>query len=346
MARPDVSGGAPAAPAEPARGEPDGIDVQAELPHASLFEAKQLEQSWLQPLDDPIWTDDYDHVRGDDPILGIYLNRRAWALPWWIMKKPHVANVALDAEPVLVTLCPMCSTASAFRAEVEGRHPLLFRVRGRYNGTMLLEDRSTGSLWSPITGEALAGPLRRANLARLPLSQCLWSQWLEMHPKTLVLYADPASRQSRGNASPGSPGIKPEFRASLVRPLDERLPHNALVLGVIAGAKARAYPLETLERTGPVVNDLLGGVEMVVRCRPGTLQALAFQRRVGERVLVFRHSEERGVHDEETRSAWNEMGEAVSGPLTGTQLAYVDSGVGEWYAFAACRPEAEIFELD
>ena len=318
-------------------------DTHDELPQASLFDAKQLANSWLQPLNDPVWTNVYDHLRDDDPVLGLYLGRRAWALPWWIMKKPHVANLAFDDRPVLVTLCPMCSTASAFRAEVEGQ-PLVFRVRGKYNGTMLLEDRSTDSLWSPFTGVALAGPMRGAELERLPLSQCLWSEWLAMHPTTMVLHAEQALREGRGSASPGSPGFPPEFRATLVRPLDERLPHNTLVLGVEKGTYARAYPLDALARVGPVLNDSLGGAEIVVRCRPGTLQALAFHRRVGDQVLAFGHSETRGVYDEQTGSVWNEMGEAVSGPLAGTQLVYLASGVGEWYEFAAYHPDTEIFE--
>lgn len=318
-------------------------DTHAELPQARLFEAKVPADSLFQPLNDPVWTDVYDHLRDDDAVLGLYLGRRAWALPWWIMKNHHVANLVFDGRPVLVTFCPMCSSASAFRAEVEGQ-PLVFRVRGKYNGTLLLEDRSTDSLWSPFTGVALAGVMRGAVLERLPLSQCLWSEWLAMHPTTMVLYAEQALRERCGNASPGSPGIGPGFRATLVRPLDERLPHNTLVLGVESGTSARAYPLEALARIGPVVNDSLGGVEMVVRSRPGTLQALAFHRRVGDRVLVFGYSETRGVYDEQTGSVWTEMGEAVSGPLAGTQLVYLESGVGEWYEFAAYHPHTEIFE--
>lgn len=315
-----------------------------ELPQAQLFDVRQLENSRRQPLNDPVWTDAHDHLRDDDPVLGLYLGRRAWALPWWIMKKPHVANLSLDERPVLVTLCMICSSAAAFRAEVDGNR-LVFRLRGQYNGTMLLEDRSTQSFWSPFTGVALTGPMRGAVMARLPLSQCLWSEWLGMHPGTRVLYDAAALRDGRGNKfSPGSPGIPPWMRATLVRPLDGRLPHNTLVLGVENAAKARAYPLKALARIGPVLNDSLGGAEIVVRCRPGTLQALAFHRRVGDRILVFGYSEARGVYDEETQSVWNEMGEAISGPLAGTQLAYVESGVGEWYEFAAYHPGTEIFE--
>jgi hypothetical protein len=315
-----------------------------ELPRAHLFDAKRLGHSWCQPLNDPVWTDAYDHLRDDDPVLGLYLSRRTWALPWWIMKNHHVANLTFDGLPVLVTLCEMCSGAAAFRAEVEGRR-LTFRLRGQYNATILLEETSTESLWSPFTGVALAGVMRGAGLEQLPLSQCRWSEWLAMHPTTEVLYGEQALREGHGSEySPGSPGIGREFGATLVRPLDERLPHNTLVLGVNNEANARAYPLDTLARIGPVLNDSLGGAEIVVRCRPGTLQALAFHRRVGDQVLAFGHSETRGVYDEQTGSVWNEMGEAVSGPLAGTQLVYLRSGIEEWYAFAAYHPDTEIFD--
>lgn len=314
-----------------------------QLSKVLLFGAEKLADSWLQALNDPVWTDARDHLRDDDPVLGLYLGRRAWALPWWVMTDAHVANLVLDDRPVLVTLCAICSSGSAFRREVEGQ-PLTFRLRGRYNGTMLLADTSTDSLWSPLTGVALAGTMRGAVLERLPLSQCLWSEWLGMHPTTMVPHADQARRHGRASRYfPGSPGVPPGMRATLVRPFDTRLPHNTLILGVRNGASARAYPLETLARIGPVLNDSIGGAAIVVMCRPGTLQALAFHRRVGDRILGFACSTA-GVYDEETRSMWSEMGEAISGPLIGTQLEFLDSAVGEWYAFAAHHPDAEIFD--
>ena len=52
-----------------------------ELARAQLLDARQLENSWRQPLNDSVWTDAHGHVRADDPVLGVYLDRRAWALP-------------------------------------------------------------------------------------------------------------------------------------------------------------------------------------------------------------------------------------------------------------------------
>jgi hypothetical protein len=209
----------------------------------------------------------------------------------------------------------------------------------------ILGDSETGTLWSPFTGVALAGVLRGTILERLPLLQCLWSEWRAMHPATLTVYADQSMRLGPDSAhSPGSPGIGARLLQSLVRPIDARLPHNTLVFGVEKGPNARAYPLQSLARIGPVLNDFLGGSDIVVRCQPGTLQALAFDRHVGDRPLVFRSSATAQVYDEQTQSLWSEMGEAVSGPLAGIQLRYIDSGVEEWYAFAADHPNAEIFE--
>src|SRR5262249_28250843 len=168
------------------------------------------------------------------------------------MKNHHAANLAFEPVPVLVTLCEMCSGSSAFRAEVQGRR-LMFRLRGQYNGTIVLEEESTKTLWSPFTGAGLTGVMRGVALERLPLSQCLWSEWLAMHPTTRVLYAEQTMREGHGSEfSPGSPGIFPSFARTLLRPLDDRLPHNTLVLGVERGVKARAYPLETLATIGPV----------------------------------------------------------------------------------------------
>src|SRR5438132_13074431 len=77
-------------------------DTHVELPQARLFPPGMQANCHFQPLNDPVWTDAYEHLRDDDPVIGLYLNRQARALPWWIMKNHHVANLAFDDMPVLV----------------------------------------------------------------------------------------------------------------------------------------------------------------------------------------------------------------------------------------------------
>src|SRR5262249_38348596 len=94
----------------------EGWGKLPELPQAYLFSLGPDAPSYHQPLNDPVWTNTYEHLRDDDPIIGLYLNRQARALPWWIMKNHHVANLNVDDQPLLVTLCELCSGSSAFRA--------------------------------------------------------------------------------------------------------------------------------------------------------------------------------------------------------------------------------------
>ena len=94
-----------------------------QLPNAIVMTKKMLRShAWCKPLNAPDWRGDGDfgHMRPDDPVLGVCRNGKAWALPWWIMKNHHVANVVLDGEPILITLCELCSSASAFRSNLNG----------------------------------------------------------------------------------------------------------------------------------------------------------------------------------------------------------------------------------
>ncbi len=285
---------------------------------------------------------DAAHMAPDAPVLGLHMGNRAWALPWWIMKNHHVANLKLDNQPILITFCELCSSAAAFNPVLK-RERYTFRIVGFYNGTILVSDFETGSFSPPFRGEAVEGPLEGERLTRLPLYQCTWSEWLSLHPDAFVLDGAEALRGGHGHRyRPGSPGID-SFSATLLQSVDKRLPHNDLVLGVEINAVARAYPLSTLDQIGLVVNDTLGEKEIVVLHQPETMLAIVFSRRIGDRVLVFEGAKDGRIVDCEYQGHWNYAGEAEDGALAGRKLSYVSSGVEEWYIWAAYHPETEIF---
>jgi hypothetical protein len=293
----------------------------------------------LVPLEGPAWVsvDKAEHMRGDDPVLAVTVAERAYLLPWWVMKNHHVANLRLEDRPVTVTLCERCSSAAAFDACVEG-DVRTFQVIGVWKGTHALADHETESLWTSFTGECFWGIHRGARLERLPLLQLSWNDCTNLYPEALVV--DGAGEARDGHGSDRRPG-------SLEKPLgkftdvDPRLRLNELVLGVEAGGAARAYRLESLIEGGGVVNDAVGGLDLVVFAGPGEYTASAFQRRLGERVLRFTSRAEQ-VEDEETGSVWDVTGLAISGPLAGQHLVIVDSIVEEWYAWAAYHLHTDI----
>jgi len=295
------------------------------------------------PLVDPRWLTPAQaaaQMRADDPVLGLEFGSEAWALPWWIMKNHHIANLELGGRPILVTLCEACSSGAAFDPVIDGRRHT-FRLEGLYNGTIMPIDYETQSRWTGFTGESIEGPLLGRVMERLPLFQCTWQEWLELHPQTLVPDGKDEPRDGHGEGHfPGGPIVAPRFRALLPH-IDKRLPHYELVLGVTTGGAARAYPLAALEARERVLNDRLGETDIAVFFRPNTWMAGAYARELDGRSLSFRTDGE-AVRDEETGSRWEISGRAVEGPLAGRQLRYVNSGVEEFHIWAAFHPQTGV----
>jgi len=322
-------------------------EKSGQLEVAKIMSDRMLRShAWCKPLNEPAeWrgNGDFGHMRPDDPVLGVYRDGKAWALPWWIMKNHHVANLILNGQPILVTLCEVCSSASAFLPNPDGQHHT-FRLAGLYNGTNLITDLESGSLWNPFKGESLSGPREGTLLERIPLAQCTWREWLEMHPDSLVLWDEQKQREGHGSAqSPGSPGLGADMRETLLRPFDKRLEHNTLVLGVEGDGTGQAFPLCELDKIGPVLHARVDGRDIVILHLPGSLHALAYSPDLNGERLSFSRNDEGIIVDDSTGSQWNYAGECFAGERTGSKLDFIGSGVEEWYIWAAYHPSTRLF---
>ncbi len=324
------------------------FEPHREFPEARIMTERMLrKQPWAPPLDEPEWRSPHDdaHMQAEDPVLGIYRNGKAWALPWWIMIDHHIANLVLDGQPVLVTLCGVCSSGSAFDSIHKTQH-LSFQMAGLYNGTHLIKDLETGSLWNHINGEALFGPLKGTFLERIALAQCEWREWLSMHPDSLVLWGEQELRAGFGSQhTPGSPAIGAELRKSLTRPIDQRIEHNTLVLGVEGDGTGFAFPLPELDKIGPVLHTTMDKEEIVIFHKPGSVHALAFSAILDREKLEFFYKEQSCIVDRQTGSHWSYAGECYAGTRRGSKLRYVSSGVAEWYIWAAHHPNTGLFRV-
>ena len=282
------------------------------------------------------------HMRDDDVVLGVVAGGQARAYPWWVAKNFHVVNDTLGDVPVAVAFCEQCTGAAAFRREVGGRR-LAIEVAGVYNGTIILRDRETRTLWAPFSGKGLEGRLAGRTLERLPLAMMRWAEWKARHPGTDVVWGPQQVRGGHGSwYEPGKWGIVGEMGETLTA-WDARLPENVLVYGVELPTGTRAYRLDDLA-SRVVVNDTVGDVPVVVASR-GALDAIAFDRRLGGRRLEFQPAAGSGalLVDRETGTAWSADGVGLSGRLQGQRLARVDGYVVEWHVWAAYNPDTGIF---
>ncbi len=174
-----------------------------------------------------------------------------------------------------------------------------------YKQSFIMYDKRTDSKWNHSTGLAMAGRLAGKVLKILPSRVVRWKTWKEIYPNTKVL-----ARKGRGG-----------FMGTYVAD------HYASELGLSVGQgpKAKLYPFDVLAQK-QVVNDKVGPFPVTVVIDPAGKQALAFSRKVGDRVLTFKAHKARDperplMRDQETGSVWNRMsGRAIEGPLKGSEV--------------------------
>ena len=284
-------------------------------------------------------------MRDAEPVIAIAIDGEAKAYPLGMLIRHEIVNDVLGGIPIAVTYCPLCNTALVFDRRVGGR-VLDFGTSGNLRRSdLVMWDWQTQSWWQQITGEAIVGDLTGTRLTVLPAQALSFSDFREAYPEGLVLSREtgiyPAGAyEIAPYAGYDRDGGQPFLFSGEV---DPRLPALERFLTIDIAGEAVAYPSSGLRQT-PVIDDTVGGRAIVVLSTGGTLSPFAGttaapKRPVGSTgvfdpvadglSLTFTASD--GVIiDEQTGSAWNIQGEALSGPLAGTRLAPVVHGNHFW----------------
>ena len=222
-----------------------------------------------------------------------------------------------------------------------------------YRSNKLMYDRGTQTLWQQFLGEPVVGPLADSGikLQVLPVVVTTWDEWLVAHPDTTVLDVntgifppelyrlerDPSSSYYLYRASPDT--MFPVWRQS------DLLPTKAQVLGLNVNGQAKAYPLELLSEE-PVLNDSLGGTELVVVTIVGAGAARAYER--GTR-LFFSTSpgdDEEGaiiLRDDQGRRWRMEEEALVQEEDLSRRLPRVPSHMSYWFGWYAFYPATDVY---
>lgn len=123
-----------------------------------------------------------------------------------------------------------------------------------------------------------------------------------------------------------------------------------LVVGVVVGGEARAYPVNLLwGESAHTVNDDLGRAPIAVALCPLAGVATAFDRRRGKEVLEIGHVSEVRLdtlvmYDARTRSRWGLLtGEAFEGPLAGQKISRLPSLFTTWGRWKALHPGTSVY---
>lgn len=119
------------------------------------------------------------------------------------------------------------------------------------------------------------------------------------------------------------------------------------VLSLEINGDARAYPLRMMT-VHELVNDRVGGIPVTVSYCPLCNSGVAYDRRVGERVLDFGTSgrlyqSSLVMYDRQTQSLWTHFdGTAVVGELAGIRLHFYPVAVVAWSDWLEAYPEGRV----
>lgn len=305
----------------------------------------------------PVQQADY-WLMTNEPVILVEVDGQARAYPLRILMWHEIVNDTLNDEPLIVTFCPLCNTAIAFKRTVNGQI-LDFGTTGRLRfSNLIMYDRQTESWWQQATGDAIIGELTGTQLEYYPATIVSWESFKSRYPDGDVLSNETGyTRDYWRNPYIGYDDINNSPFLYRGTPTPGQLPAVARVLTVDLNDEAVAYPYDILKEV-QVVNDRVGGKSIVVFWQAGVASALdtsaiatgqdvgtgaAFSSEVEGILLTFTYNGS-VIKDQETESTWNIFGEAIDGELEGTRLTSIVSINHFWFSWAAFRPETRIYQ--
>jgi len=205
-----------------------------------------------------------DFLDDKDPVVGISINGRARAYPLQILNWHEIVNDQISNIPIAVTWCPLTRSAITFDRRVEG-DTLEFGVSGLlYNSNVVMYDRNYDGLWSQLKTGGLTGKFSSKELKVIPSQVTTWKNWREQHPETLILSRKTGYWRDY-NKDPYREYHTHDKVMFRVKDLDKRLPLKSLVMGIIIGRTAKAYPLDLINRIEEPFIDNIAGIDIKIK---------------------------------------------------------------------------------
>ena len=208
---------------------------------------------------------------------------------------------------------------------------------------LVMYDHQTDTLWSQFLSQGVKGPLSGTNLEIVPSLLTTWGAWSQLHPETAIL-------EKRGRYFTDQ--YERYYATTMAGKLgesnpDDRLSKKDLVIGLVSGKSAKAYPFRVIFRE-EVVNDYFAGKNVVVAFEPVSETGVIFDRTVNDRTLSFERLPPENdlwiMRDRETGTVWDRLqGRSIAGPLAGNTLKRLPSHYAFWFAWSDYHPNTALY---
>jgi hypothetical protein len=131
----------------------------------------------------------------DDLVLGLVLNGQAMAYPIRYLSLYGVVNDRIGGLAIAVTWSSISGSGVVCARSLGGTENVFDYGAALSMNNLLIVDRGTGSVWSQLLREAIAGPMKGTQLKVVPSIQTTWSYWSRIRPDTRVMVPEDVDGQ-------------------------------------------------------------------------------------------------------------------------------------------------------
>ena len=226
---------------------------------------------------------------------------------------------------------------------------LHFYLAGINNQNFLMRDRETGSWWQQVTGRAIAGELAGSALELMPNDELTFALWKSETPHGLVLAPVPGYGDKDYDKKWEEEVAK--YPVPLTFP-GQGLKDRDVILGVVVGGEARAFPLAKVRGPNPV-EDRVAGIPVVLVTGPDGESVRIFRSQWnGLDIELYRAAQNDGQSNGQSPewrlldsqgNTWNFAGCATSGPAAGQCLEKINYLKDYWFDWKNYNPRTTVY---
>jgi len=115
-------------------------------------------------------------------VIGVRLGGEVKAYSFSALARARVVDDVLGGMPLVVVFDGVSESGAVYRRDPAGR--LLTFAPGP--NALSMVDAETGSTWEGLSGDAIAGPTKGAQLEQVVITYSFWFGWVDFYPNTEV----------------------------------------------------------------------------------------------------------------------------------------------------------------
>ena len=116
----------------------------------------------------------------EDFVVGVVLGEQAKAYQFRLLRDMVVVNDTIGSFPIVLHTNPETKTTYVYLRKADGQTLTFEKAEGDR-----MRDKETGSLWDPVRGLAISGPLEGEGLQQVPSNSSFEVNWFDFYPNSL-----------------------------------------------------------------------------------------------------------------------------------------------------------------